>query len=112
RVFLDARLDAPVRAPATTAEIVARAGFEPGRALIPLDWILNQLATRKGLEAWGGGGGVRGARGRGRGRAHRRRFSPPPPRPSAASRRSSMPRGSPPTSSRRRWRGTMGASSV
>jgi len=63
RVFLDARLEEAVRAPATTAEIVARAGFEPGRALIPLDWILNQLATRKVLEAWDDGAGLRWARG-------------------------------------------------
>ncbi|HKZ05086.1 MAG TPA: class I SAM-dependent methyltransferase [Methylomirabilota bacterium] len=53
RVFLDAGLDETVREPATTAEIVARAGFEEGRARIPLDWILHQLASRKVLEARG-----------------------------------------------------------
>jgi SAM-dependent methyltransferase len=55
RVFLEAGLDETVREPATTAEIVTRAGFEAGRAHIPLDWILHQLAERKVLEARGDG---------------------------------------------------------
>jgi SAM-dependent methyltransferase len=63
RVFLDAGLDQAVREPVTTAEIVARAGFEDGRARIPLDWILHQLATRKVLETQGAAAAPRWARG-------------------------------------------------
>src|SRR4030095_2988520 len=63
RVFLDAGLDNALQEPATTAEVPARAGCEAGRSLIPLDWILNQLATRKVLDARGDGAGVRWARG-------------------------------------------------
>jgi SAM-dependent methyltransferase len=63
RVFLDAGLDKAVREPGTTAEVAARAGFDPGRALIPLDWILHQLATRKVLEARDDGATPRWGRG-------------------------------------------------
>jgi SAM-dependent methyltransferase len=50
RVFQDAGLEAATREPASTPDVAARAGLEPGRALIPLDWILRQLATRRVLE--------------------------------------------------------------
>jgi SAM-dependent methyltransferase len=50
RVFQDAGLEAATREPGSTPDVAARAGLEPGRALIPLDWILRQLATRRVLE--------------------------------------------------------------
>lgn len=45
RVFESAGLEAATREPGSTSDVVARAGLEPGQALIPLDWILRQLAT-------------------------------------------------------------------
>lgn len=49
-VFESAGLEAATREPGNTADVAARAGLEPGQALIPLDWILRQLATRHVLE--------------------------------------------------------------
>ena len=45
RVFQETGLAAFTRDPATTAEIAERAGFSAERALVPLDWILRQLAS-------------------------------------------------------------------
>src|SRR4029450_11590886 len=42
--------DTARRDPGSPPHVAARAGLEPGRALIPLDWILQQLATRHILE--------------------------------------------------------------
>jgi SAM-dependent methyltransferase len=50
RVFESAGLEAATREPGSTSDVAARAGLEPGQALIPLDWILRQLATRHILE--------------------------------------------------------------
>jgi len=50
RVFEGAGLEAATREPGSTSDVAARAGLEPGQALIPLDWILRQLATRHILE--------------------------------------------------------------
>src|SRR5262249_25933750 len=36
--------------PGTTDELVARAGFEPGRARVPVDWMLRRLSHRGILE--------------------------------------------------------------
>jgi SAM-dependent methyltransferase len=38
------------REPGTTTEMVTRAGFDPGRAAVPVDWILRRLAARGILE--------------------------------------------------------------
>lgn len=46
RVFLAADLEAATREPGDAVEIAARAGLEPGRARVPLEWILRQLAAR------------------------------------------------------------------
>ena len=54
-IFRRTGLEAHVREPRTTDEIVARAGFVPERAEAPLDWILRQLAVRGVLEMTGGG---------------------------------------------------------
>jgi SAM-dependent methyltransferase len=43
--------------PGTTDELVARAGFEPGRARVPVDWILRRLSHR-GILAQTDAGGV------------------------------------------------------
>jgi SAM-dependent methyltransferase len=56
-IVRDAGLVPALREAGTTAEIAARAGFEPGRALPPLDWILRQLASRRVLEREAGAGG-------------------------------------------------------
>lgn len=59
RVFEAAGLEAATREPGSTAEVAARAGLAPGQALIPLDWILRQLAARHILESEHGPGGIR-----------------------------------------------------
>jgi len=59
RVFQSAGLEAAMREPSRSAEIAARAGFEPERALIPLEWILHQLTTRQLLEEIRADDGVR-----------------------------------------------------
>lgn len=46
RVFREAGLDSAVQEAGSLAEIAARAGLEPDRALVPLDWILRQLVAR------------------------------------------------------------------
>ena len=43
----------------TTEELVARAGFEPGRARVPVDWILRRLSHRGILEQREADGGAR-----------------------------------------------------
>src|SRR6267142_5216856 len=43
----------------TTEELVARAGFEPGRARVPVDWMLRRLSHRGILEQRDGDGGSR-----------------------------------------------------
>lgn len=50
RVFEGAGLEAATREPGSTSDVAVRAGLEPGQALIPLDWILRQLAARHILE--------------------------------------------------------------
>jgi SAM-dependent methyltransferase len=52
-------LERVAREPGSAQEIAARAGFELGRAVAPLDWILRQLATRQVIEARGGEGTAR-----------------------------------------------------
>ena len=50
RFFADAGLEAATREPGSTSDVAARAGLDPGPALVPLDWILRQLAARQLLE--------------------------------------------------------------
>jgi hypothetical protein len=65
RVFEGAGLEAATREPGRTSDVAARAGFEPGQALIPLDWILRQLATHDILVGEHTAEGTRWRRGRG-----------------------------------------------
>ena len=65
RVFDGAGLEAATQVPGSTADVAARAGLEPGQALIPLDWILRQLATRHILERGHAAGETRWRRGPG-----------------------------------------------
>jgi len=51
RVFRGAGLEAATRSPGTVEEIAARAGFEAGRAWVPLDWLLRHLADRGVIQA-------------------------------------------------------------
>jgi SAM-dependent methyltransferase len=51
QVFEAAGLDRVLRVAGTVDEIIDRAGLEPGRARIPLDWILRHLTDRGVLEA-------------------------------------------------------------
>ena len=46
QVFKGAGLEAATQESGRTLDVAARAGFEPAHSLIPLDWILQQLATR------------------------------------------------------------------
>jgi len=46
QVFHEAGLAAVAGEPGDAAEIVARAELEPGRALVPVEWILRQVAAR------------------------------------------------------------------
>lgn len=55
-VVRNAGLEPALREAGTTVETATRAGFEAGRALPPLDWILRQLAARQVLERESGGG--------------------------------------------------------
>jgi len=64
RVFEAAGLERVTQEPGDTAEIAARAGFEPGRALVPLAWILRQLAARGFLQELRADGRPRWVRGR------------------------------------------------
>ncbi len=59
RVFEAAGLEAATQEPGSTSEVAARAGLAPGQALIPLDWILRQLAARGILEPQPGAEGPR-----------------------------------------------------
>lgn len=59
RVFQEAGLEAATREPGTASDVMARAGFAPAQALIPLDWILHQLATRQILDEVGAPEGPR-----------------------------------------------------
>lgn len=52
-VFRDAGLEAAARQAGSVEEIAARVGLEAGRARVPLDWLLRQLAARQVLEAEG-----------------------------------------------------------
>ena len=59
RVFEAAGLEAATREPGSTPEVAARAGLAPEPALVPLDWILRQLAARSVLEPQPGADGPR-----------------------------------------------------
>ena len=48
-VFREAGLAEALRAPATAAEAIERAGLDPGVAPVPVDWILRALAGRGAL---------------------------------------------------------------
>ena len=61
RVFQAAGLESATSQPGDAAEIAARAKLEPGRALVPLEWILRQLATRSILQELSAGNGTRWA---------------------------------------------------
>jgi SAM-dependent methyltransferase len=76
RVFRAAGLEAATRDPGSPEEIAARAGLETGRAFVPLDWILRQLAARRVLEE----DGVREAVRRFRARDHLPALDPAPVR--------------------------------
>ena len=53
-IFRESGLAAAVEAsPATVDEVVARAGLEPARARVPVDWILRRLTERGILEPTG-----------------------------------------------------------
>jgi SAM-dependent methyltransferase len=52
-VLRDAGLADAARHAGTVEEITTRAGLDPGRALIPVDWILRRLAARGLVEAAG-----------------------------------------------------------
>ena len=65
RVFESAGLEAATREPGRTPDVAARAGLEPGQALIPLDWILRQLATHNILVGEHTAEGTRWRRSRG-----------------------------------------------
>jgi SAM-dependent methyltransferase len=54
RVVRESGLEAALREPGATEEIVARAGFDPARAAVPVDWILRVLAERGVVEEVGG----------------------------------------------------------
>jgi SAM-dependent methyltransferase len=45
--------DAVAASPGTVDEVIARAGLEPGRARVPVDWILRRLTERGILEPTG-----------------------------------------------------------
>jgi len=65
RVFEGAGLEAATQEPGSTLEVAARAGFEPAHSLTPLDWILQQLATRHVLVREDAADGPRWRRGPG-----------------------------------------------
>jgi SAM-dependent methyltransferase len=58
-VLRDAGLADAARHAGTAAEVTARAGLDPGRAAIPVDWILRRLAARGLVEASGDASGPR-----------------------------------------------------
>ena len=49
-IFRTTGLAKAAATPGTTDELVARAGFEPGRARVPVDWMLRRLSHRGILE--------------------------------------------------------------
>src|SRR5919198_2575895 len=53
RVARETGLEAATREPASAEEVVARLGLDPGRALVPVDWILRRLAGRRTVEEVG-----------------------------------------------------------
>ncbi|HEX9419225.1 MAG TPA: methyltransferase, partial [Methylomirabilota bacterium] len=50
RVVAETGLERATREPGTAQEIAARGGLEPGRALVPLDWMLRLLAAHGLIE--------------------------------------------------------------
>ena len=58
-VFRATGLAKAAESPGTTDELVARAGFEPGRARVPVDWILRRLSHRGIVEQREAPGGAR-----------------------------------------------------
>src|SRR2546422_7547523 len=58
-VFRGAGLAAAARQAGTAEEIVARAGLEPGRARMPVEWILRRVGRRGILEQTDGAGAAR-----------------------------------------------------
>jgi SAM-dependent methyltransferase len=50
QVARETDLDEALREPGALPEIAARAGLEPGQALVPLDWMLRFLAARGALD--------------------------------------------------------------
>ncbi|PYM91610.1 MAG: hypothetical protein DME04_18565 [Candidatus Rokuibacteriota bacterium] len=58
-VFRAVGLTAATRQGGTADEIVARAGFEPARARVPVEWILRRMGRRGILERSDGGGPTR-----------------------------------------------------
>ena len=49
-IFRTTGLEKAAATPGTTDELVTRAGFEPGRARVPVDWMLRRLSHRGILE--------------------------------------------------------------
>jgi len=58
-VFRAVGLAEAAREPGTADEIVRRAGLEPGRARVPVEWILRRIGRRGILEQSEGGGATR-----------------------------------------------------
>jgi len=58
-VFRAVGLEEAAREPGTADEIVRRAGLEPGRARVPVEWILRRIGRRGILEQSEGGGATR-----------------------------------------------------
>ena len=50
RVFREAGLEDAARGGGTSTELTARAGLDPERALVPVDWMLRHLGARDRLE--------------------------------------------------------------
>jgi SAM-dependent methyltransferase len=59
RVVSETGLEQTMREPGTPTEIVTRAGFADGQALVPLDWMLRLLTARGLLEELPGGAAFR-----------------------------------------------------
>ena len=58
-IFRTTGLAKAAETPGTTDELVARAGFEPGRARVPVDWMLRRLSHRGMVEQRDAPGGAR-----------------------------------------------------
>jgi len=65
QVFRETGIEPALRDPGTAEDIAARAGLEPGRALIPLAWMLRRLALRHAVDEVGEDGPSRRYRARG-----------------------------------------------